>query len=241
MTITVTRTGTPLLRLATITALMAVEGCFSLARPTAPLEEYVLGAGAGSASAAAPTAASVRAAGAVSVGVRRLELAPYLATTAIVVRRGSRIETSGFRRWAEEPGAGIVRAVASALAGAPNILAVDVAPWAVRTPHDYLVQLHVSNLEGVAADAALATTGEVRVTTVWEIVRNQDGTLVARGESDFLETGWTVGDYRGLVAGIDRGLTALARDVAACLLRLGPVPLAQGTETLAPPLVCTGR
>lgn len=215
-----TRTATPTartLRLVGIGALIGVTGCFSLARPTPPLEEYVLGGGA-----RAEAAARARDAGGVTLGLRRLDLAPYLATTAIVVRRGSRIETSGFRRWGEEPSAGIMRAVAVSLRAAPAILAVDIAPWQVRAPHDYLVQLHITHLEGVAAENAATTTGEVHVMASWEILRAQDGTLMARGETDRREAGWTVGDYLGLVQRIDNGLTGLASDVAACLGRLGP-------------------
>src|ERR1017187_308007 len=102
------------LRLFGICALFTMAGCFTLARPTPPLEEYVLGAGP------RPVAAApARDIGGVTIGLRRLDLAPYLATTAIVVRRGSRIVTSGFRRWGEEPSAGIMRAVAASLGAAP--------------------------------------------------------------------------------------------------------------------------
>ena len=205
------------LRLFGIGALITVTGCFSLGRPTQPLEEFVLGG-----SAKAEAAAQARDTGGVTVGLRRLDLAPYLATTAIVVRRGSRIETSGFRRWGEEPSAGIMRAVAVALRAAPAVLAVDIAPWQVRAPHDYLVQLHVSHLEGVVDDNPATTEGEVHVMASWEILRAQDGTLMARGETDRRETGWKVGDYLGLVQRIDHGLTGLAGDVAACLGRLAP-------------------
>lgn len=198
-----------------IGAPFTVAGCFTLARPTPPLEEYVLGAG--------PRAvAAARDSGGVTIGLRRLDLAPYLSTTAIVVRRGSRIVTNGFRRWGEEPSAGIVRAVAASLGAAAAILAVDVVPWPARAQHDYLIQLHVTQLEGVAAADATATEGEVRVAASWEIVRAQDGTLVARGETDRREAGWKVGDYGGLVTRVDEGLTGLASDLAACLGRLGP-------------------
>jgi uncharacterized lipoprotein YmbA len=215
------RTTTPTtrtMRLIGIGALISAAGCFSLARPTPPLEEYILGGGA-----RAEAAARARDAGGVTIGLRRLDLAPYLATTAIVVRRGSRIETSGFRRWGEEPSAGIMRAVAVSLRAAPAVLAVDIAPWQVRAPHDYLVQLHITHLEGVAAENAATTQGEVHVMASWEIIRAQDGTLVARGETDRREAGWTVGDYLGLVQRIDNGLIGLASDVAACLTRLGPM------------------
>ena len=203
------------LRLLGICALLTEAGCFSLARPTPPLEEYVLGAGP------RPVAAlPARDSGGLTIGLRRLDLAPYLSTTAIVVRRGSKIVTSGFRRWGEEPSAGIMRAVAVSLGAAPTILAVDVAPWPVQAQHDYLVQLHVSHLEGVAAEDLTATEGEVRVTASWEIIRSQDGTLVARGETDRRETGWKVGDYLGLVTRVDKGLTGIASDLAACLVRI---------------------
>ncbi len=215
------------LRLFGLSAVLGAAGCFSLARPTPPLQEFVLGG-----SAKAEAAAQARDTGGVTVGLRRLDLAPYLATTAIVVRRGSRIETSGFRRWGEEPSAGIMRAVAVSLRAAPAILAVDIAPWQVRAPHDYLVQLHVSHLEGVVADNPAATEGEVHVMASWEILRAQDGSLMARGETDRRETGWKVGDYLGLVQRIDNGLTGLASDVAACLVRLGAATPA--TQAAAP-------
>lgn len=217
------------LRLFGICALFTVAGCFTLARPTPPLEEYVLGQGP-----RAVAAAPARDTGGVTIGLRRLDLAPYLATTAIVVRRGSRTVTSGFRRWGEEPSAGIMRAVAASLSAAPTILAVDVAPWPVQARHDYLVQLHVSHLEGVASEDSTATEGEVHVLASWEIIRSQDGALVARGETDRREAGWRVGDYLGLVTRIDKGLTGLASDLAACLVRLA-------AATPAPDAAADGR
>ena len=224
------------LRLFGIGALITVAGCFSLARPTPPLEEYILGGGA-----KAEAAARARDTGGISVGLRRLDLAPYLATTAIVVRRGSRVETSGFRRWGEEPSAGIMRAVATALRAAPAILAVDIAPWQVRAPHDFLVQLHITHLEGVVAENPATTEGEVHVMASWEIIRAQDGTLVARGETDRRESGWRVGDYLGLVQRIDSGLIGLASDVATCLARLGPATPAGDVAAEVRLVVCGVR
>lgn len=233
MMVRTTRVMTQTVRLVGLCALVTVAGCFTLARPTPPLEEYVLGAGPRP-GAAAPT----RDAGGVTIGLRRLDLAPYLSTNAIVVRRGSRIVTSGFHRWGEEPAAGIMRAVAVSLSAAPAVLAVDVAPWQVQAPHDYLVQLHVSQLEGVAAEDSTAREGEAHVMASWEIIRSQDGALVARGETDRRETGWRVGDYRGLVARIDKGLTGLATDLAACLDRLGPATAGSPVQS---PLICLPR
>ena len=232
MTARTNRRRATTLRLAGLCALLTLAGCFSLARPTPPSEEYVLGQGA-TAAARAP----VRDTGGVTIGLRRLDLAPYLSTTAIVVRRGSRIVTSGFRRWGEEPSAGIMRAVAVALRTAPTIQAVDVAPWQVRAQHDYLIQLHISHLEGEAADL-VATDGAVHVAASWEIVRPIDGVLVARGESDRTENGWKVGDYAGLVTRVDKALTGLANDLAACLGRLASPMAPPDTAAVVRVVVC---
>ena len=223
----------PTLRLLGACALVSVTGCFSLGRPTPPLEAYVLGQAPRS-----MTAVPVRDGRGVTVGLRRLDLAPYLATTAIVVRRGSRVVSSGFRQWGEDPSAGIMRSVAASLGAAPAILAVDVAPWTVQSPHDYLVQLHVAHLEGVTVDDSTAKEGEVRVTASWEIIRALDGTLVARGETDRREPGWKVGDYAGLVAKIDNGLAGLAGELAACIGRLGSPTPAPDSTAARRPVVC---
>jgi hypothetical protein len=224
------------LRLLAPCLLCTLQACFSLARPTPPLEEYVLGHD----SRTAPAAPAHDTSG-MTIGLRRLDLAPYLAVTAIVVRRGSRVVTSGFRRWGEAPSAGVMRAVAASLAAAPAILAVDVAPWAVQARHDYLVQLHVSHLEGVAADDSSATEGEVRVAATWEIIRSDDGAVVARGETDHRETGWKIGDYRGLVTRADKGLTGLAGDLAACLVRIVPASAPSKPVTVERAVVCGSR
>jgi hypothetical protein len=65
------------------------------------------------------------------------------------------------------------------------------------------------------------------VTASWEIIRQQDGTVLDRGTTEFREGGWRVGDYAALVALMDRGLVVLARDLTAALgavVAAGSVP-----------------
>jgi uncharacterized protein len=201
-------------------AVATLPGCFSLGRDAPPLELYVIG-GAESPEAAAPMPGLAG----VTIGLRRLDLAPYLATPAIAVRRGAHeILTSDYHRWGEELGEGINRAVARHLGAAAPFRTVDVAPWPVRSRYDYLVQLHVSRFEGVipagasaAAGEVGAAVGEVHVAATWEIVRQEDETVLLRGTTEFREGGWRVGDYAALVAGMDRGLVVLARDLTAAL------------------------
>jgi uncharacterized lipoprotein YmbA len=198
--------------------LVMLVGCFSLGRDSPPLEQYVLGGDRTTAAAvSSPNATGL------TLGLRRLDLAPYLATPAIVVRRGAReIMTSDFHRWGEDPRDGINRAVARHLAARTSVRAVDVAPWPVRSSHDYLVRIHVSRFEGVTPDDPTATNGEAHVLATWEIIRSSSGEVLFRGATDYRVGGWTVGDYAHLVALLDRGLDQLTGDLISSLERLGP-------------------
>lgn len=196
-------------------ALLALAGCFSLGRDTPALQQYVLGGAPPAAGAAAGNLAGL------TIGVRRLDLAPYLAVPAIVVRRGAhQIVVSEYHRWAEDPGEGINRAVAGYLAAGAPLRAVEFAPWSVRSRYDYLIQLHVARFEGVAPEDSAAPHGEAHMLTTWEIIGQQDGAVLARGATDYRAQDWQVGDYAGLVTLLDRGLNAVARDLATCLRTL---------------------
>ena len=216
------------LRLPLMVALLTLPGCFSLSRKAPPVERYVLGG-----IRAAPMSALSSDSLELSIGVRRLDLAPYLATLAIVVRReNNEIVTTGFHRWAESPSAGLNRALSGYLALADGIRSVDVAPWPVRTTQDFLVQLHVERLEGVASAARL---GEAQLLARWEIIRPSDGVLLARGLTDYRAAGWVVGDYSDLVARLDQGLVALTQELVTCLARVraGTIPDIAAARTSA--------
>ena len=203
-------------RIALASALILLPGCFKLGRETQVLQQYVLGG----ARSAAP--ASADPAGGLTVGVRRLDLAPYLASPAIITRFGEHeIVVSEFHRWAEAPGESITRAVARYLADEPAIRAVDVAPWPARAAHDYLIQLHVARFEGAAP--ASASTGAAVLSASWEILQPQ-GNVLARGETKYSAAGWQVADYAGLVRLLDAGLSELARELNSCLQRVAALP-----------------
>lgn len=208
--------------------LFAQTGCFKLGRDTPILRQYVLGGGGAQADATAPQRV-----GGTIIGVRRLDLATYLASPAIVLRRGAhQIVTSEYHRWAEDPLQGINHALARHLAATSSVGAVDVAPWAPRAPHDYLVQLHVSRFEGVAD--SLASTGAAQLLATWEVIRPSDGALLARGSTDYRQAGWQVGDYGALVDLLNAGLEGVANDIIACIARL-PAVVAAGAGLLVVP------
>lgn len=207
-------------RLLAPLVLALVSGCFSLGRETTPLEQYVLGGVAaeeGEAASFDPAA--------LAIGVRRPDLAAYLATPEVVVRHTPhRIVISEFHRWGEDLGAGISRALAGYLSTRRGFRRIDVAPWAPAIEHDYLVQIRVLHFEGVVPQGGAADQGEAHVLATWEVIRTGDGAVVVRGTTDYREPGWTVGDHASLVALLDRGVYRLATDLAEGLASLPAGP-----------------
>jgi uncharacterized lipoprotein YmbA len=206
--------------LAIIPVMLATGACFSLGRNTPLLEQYVLGGTPPAAPALSSDPAGV------TVGLRRLDLTPYLRSPSIVVRRGAhQMLVSEYHRWGDDPVAGINRAFAGHLAAAVPVRAVDVAPWPVRSQHDFLVQLHVSRFEGVTPDDPLAVEGAAHLLASWELLRPRDGVVLARGGTDYRAEGWRVGDYAALVTLLDEGLNDMAGDIVACMARVRPATL----------------
>jgi hypothetical protein len=194
---------------------LGMTGCFSLGRNPPADRHYVLGGGLPSDTASPDFAA-------LTIGVRRVQLASYLATPLIVVRHGThRITFSEFHRWGEDLDGGIARAVAANLAARASVQRVDVAPWPIRERYDFLIQINVSRFEGAVPEESTATEGEVHLLATWEIMRQQDGAMLAGGTTDFRERGWRVDDYAGLLTMLDRGLNVLADDLVSCLASLG--------------------
>ena len=242
------RGSTRVTMLALVATTLALPGCFRLARTSPPVERYVLGGASieqanatrGASAIGGPTGAEPRE---LSIGLRRLDLAPYLATLAIVVRRAdNEIVTTGFQRWAEGPTTGVNRAVSGYIAAATGIRTVDVAPWPIRAEHDFLLQIHVTRLEGVVPSGVGARTGETHLLAHWAIIRPADGALLARGLTDHRTRDWNVDDYGALVKQLDRGLIRLSQEIVACLQRLGPLAPAAAGVTEAPVTVeCVSR
>ena len=192
--------------------LMTVSGCFSLARTESPTRHYLLGA-----SQVQEVVAPRAALSGLAIGVRRLRLAAYLEPEFVAVRRGDHeIDFSEYHRWGEPLGAGINRATIEHLGRRGSFRAIDVAPWPAREAYDYVLQLHVDRFEGVAS-ADVPRQGSIHMLVRWELLRQADGVVLARGTTEHHEPEWAVGDYESLVHELDVGLVALARDLAVSL------------------------
>jgi uncharacterized protein len=208
--------------LLAVLCVAVVSGC-SLGRSEPPQRHYVLaGETTRVAGAQSPGLAGLK------IGVRRLRLAPYLDPPFLVVRRGpNQITYAEFHRWGEPLAGGINRAFAGHLAARADFLTIDAAPWAPREAYDYVIQLHVERFEGVTPSETATSGGEIHMLATWEIVRQQDGAVLARGTTEHREGGWNVGDYAALVHGLDAGLALLSRDLAGSLEALAIRAVAQ--------------
>lgn len=206
-----------IIRLLPLFALAALTGCFSLGREAPTEKHFVLGG------SPIPVnfAPNDRLSG-LRIGLRQIELAEYLESPLIVVRQGRhRVSYSEFNRWGGTLSSGVNRAVEEYLKALAPLGAVDVAPWASRATHDYLIQVHLLHLEGLAPEEPTALEGGARVMAKWEIINPPDGAVLVRGTTDYEVDNWTVGDYSGLVDRLDAGLWELARDLVAALETLG--------------------
>jgi uncharacterized lipoprotein YmbA len=200
-------------RLILLCGLMLSTGCFALGRTEPPQRHYVLGGDV--AERSEPPAENLAG---LAIGVRRLRLAAYLDPPFLVVREGPQeISYAEYHRWGEQLGGGINRAVAGYLAARAPFEVIDLAPWPAREEYDYVIQLQVERFEGLAPEEPSGLEGEVYMLATWEIVRQEDGTVLARGATEYREPGWVVGDYAGLVRSLDTGLNRLSGDLATGL------------------------
>jgi len=209
-------TRTPALALACLLALsLALSGCFSLSREATLQRHFVLG-GVGEGRVAAPEGSGSGA----SIGLRPPRVADYLATPFLVVRHGpQQIHFSDTDRWGEELARGVNRALAGYIAEKAPSARVETAPWAPGVQPEFLIQLHLLRFEGVMPADAGNPTGEAHLLATWEVLRREDGALLAHGTTEVREGGWRTGDYQALASLLDRTLLRLAQDLLAALER----------------------
>ena len=207
------QTKTRVTRLLLLSTLLALAGCFSLSRDAPDQRYYVLGAGweAPSVEAAPASAEAV-------IGLRSPRIAEYLTAPFIVIRSGPhRIGFSQFDRWGEGLAPAVNRSLAGYMASRATHLRVVVTPWPQGVQPDYLVEIHLARFEGVTPEDESAVEGEAHLLATWEILRRQDGVRVALGTTEVRESGWTIGDFDGLVTLLEAGLVTLADDLLAAL------------------------
>lgn len=184
--------------LPSLAAALALGGCNLLPPPQADNTRYFVLES--SAPAAAPQAGAVR------LGLRRVEVPAYLKPTAIAVRSGNNeLRYAENARWAETLEAGMTRVLRDQLATKAS---VATYPFSAQTERDFDVTVHVLAAEG--------HDDGVRFTALFELTRAGDSAVVARRTFTAPVAAWS-GDHGKLAAQLSAAAAALADEILAAL------------------------
>lgn len=196
-------------------ALLFAAGCSLFPKPAPdPTRHYVL---------TGPTPTAVNDAlpkGRLNVGVRTVQIAPYLDGKAMIVRRGdNEIDYRDYARWAEPLAVGINRMLVARLYASEKVARVFPQPYPFDVARDLDVAVSVLRCEGrVKTDGAAVVSFICSI----EIVKVGDKTgggvaVLHREIYEAPEMPWVEGDYAGLASAISANVGKLADEVLATL------------------------
>jgi len=150
------------------------------------------------------------------LGLRGVEVADYLRTRSMVVRRGSNeLSLDEFNRWAEPLDAGIARVLRTTLAAAPAIGRVVVQPFPLDSDRDYDVNVTVLRCEGAESGG---NRGTARFSALVEITSaGPDPHVVARLNYSAPDLPWDGHDFGRLAEDLSQAVSGLAREIISAL------------------------
>lgn len=193
---------------------LAFAGCSVLPEPRKdPTRHYVL-------TGPTPTEVNTAAAkGVLKIGVRSVQVAPYLDGKAMIVRRaGNEIDYRDYARWAEPLSTGVNRMLVARLLASDRVARVFPQPYPFDVVRDIDVAVTVLRAEG---EARADGTSVVSFVCALEVTRAHEG--AGAGEVLLRETfvapeiAWAGGDYSALARGLSESVAALAERVIATL------------------------
>lgn len=157
--------------------------------------------------------------GTLKVGVRAVQVAPYLDGKAMIVRRaGNEIDYRDYARWAEPLSSGVNRMLMARLLASGRVARVFPQPYPFDVERDIDVAVTVLRAEGeVRPDGSTV----VSFLCALEVTRAHEG--AGAGEVLLRESfvapaiAWTDGDYSALARGLSESVNALAERVIATL------------------------
>jgi len=191
--------------------LLSQAGCSFLPAPQAdPTHYYVL---------TGPTFADpgpARADGALRIGLRRVEVVPYLNGKAMIVRNAANeIVYQDYARWAELPGAGIERLVMARLQSSPKVGRVYLQPFPFDEKRDYDVGLRVLCCEGERKPDGAMAVGFACTVEVTE--GKPGGAVVMRKVFTAPQVAWDGKDFGKLAQLLGDAVSALGEEIVVAL------------------------
>lgn len=190
---------------------LAWGGCSLLPEPKPDPTRYYVLTGSGGAAARAE-----KKPGALILGLKRVEIVPYLNGKDMVVRdRGNEIVYQSFSRWAEPLDASIGRTLVGRLSGSEKVARVYTQGFPFDVERDYDVAVRVLRCEGERKPGGRYAASFAAVLEVTE--SRSGGSVVLRKVFAAPETAWNGKDYGELASGLSEAVGALAAEVIAAL------------------------
>ncbi len=192
-------------------ALLGGAGCSIVPEASSdPTRYYVL------TSPGAQENVAKEASGTLRIGLRAIELSPYLKKGTLVVRKGTNeLVYNDYARWAEPLEAGIGRTVRTQLQAAPAVARVFAHPFPFDQERDYDVSINVIRCEGLESHeggAVARLVVAVEITTA-----GAHSQVVVRKVFRAPDVAWDGKNYGALAEALSASVGALAEDVAAAL------------------------
>ncbi|HEX3731127.1 MAG TPA: ABC-type transport auxiliary lipoprotein family protein [Opitutaceae bacterium] len=185
--------------------LLVLAGCDIIPpAQTDPTRYYVL-------SDAAPAPSEAAVTSGLRIGLRSVELAGYLKSPDLIVRRGpNELSLQDYARWAEPLDAGIGRLVRDQLRADAAVSRVYLQPFPLDANRDYDVSISVARCEGGAGAAHFAATVEISTA-------GDSPHLVARRTFAAPDAAWDGRDFGQLAGLLSADIQALGKDIVAAL------------------------
>ena len=191
---------------------LLLAGCNIIPPPSAdPTRYYVLSSSAASAPVAVPSA------GALTLGLKNVEVSPYLRKGTLVVRTGeNEVTFPNDARWGVPIEQDIARALRDGLSAATAVGRVLVQPFPFEGKRDYDVHVQVLRCEGVVAQRGGGATASF--SALIEINSTAGGApVVARKLFVAPDAAWDGKDFAQLAAQLSAAVSALGTEVVGLL------------------------
>jgi uncharacterized lipoprotein YmbA len=149
------------------------------------------------------------------IGLKLVQVSPYLDKGSLVVRRGSNeLIYNDYARWAEPISEGVSRIAHARLLDTPKVSRVFVNSFPFDQSRDYDISIHVTRCEG----AVNGGVSEARFTAIVEITTTgDDAEMVSRMEFIAPSREWDGRDYGALTQLLSESISGLCDDVVVTL------------------------
>ena len=191
-------------------SLLFTSGCKLLPEPQPdPTRFYTLALPA-AVEASVPTNSK-----ALRLGLRQVELSPYLKKGLLVVRTSeTEVIYSDYERWAEPLDAAVLRMLQTSLQADPRIGRVSTPPLSSEEERDYDIIVRLRRADGLR----LSTGSSLRFVAIIEIHSTGAGSeLLTQKAFTAPDVAWNGHDYNALSRAISESVQLLAREIASMI------------------------